>query len=119
MNITGNWIYKEDFEFGKSEGKVEITQTGNEVIGTFTFTEKVENNYEIEVVEKTKGTISDAKVLLESTEVTALQDDKEIDYLPNCFEVHLVSEDKLVGSTYDSEDVCGVFVLERKRSTEY
>lgn len=53
MNITGIWLNNEDFGYGKSEGKVEITQSGNEVRGIFTFTEKVENNYEIDVVEKT------------------------------------------------------------------
>ncbi|PLX20251.1 MAG: hypothetical protein C0599_09415 [Salinivirgaceae bacterium] len=113
MNITGTWSYTEDFEFGKSIGKVELTQTGNDVIGTFSFTEEVEGDYKIEVVEKVKGTISDGKVLLKSFEVKATQDNKEITYLPNSFEVFLVSENKLVGSTYDSEDVCGVFVMER------
>ena len=64
--------------------------------------------------EKTKGQIHDGKLLLKSTEVIAIQDGKEIDYLPNNFEVYLVSDEKLVGSTFDSENVCGVFVMERK-----
>ena len=114
MNITGIWTYNEDFEFGKSEGEVEISQTGNKVTAIFSFTEKVENNYEIDVIEKTKGVISDGKVLLESVEVKAVQDNRKIEYLPNTFEVHLVSENKLVGSTFDSEEVCGVFVMDRK-----
>jgi hypothetical protein len=118
MNISGIWIYNEDFGFGKSEGEVKITQAENEVTGTFTFTEKVENAYKIDVVEKAKGIIYDGKVLLESIEVTALQNNKVIEYLPNSFEAHLVSENKLVGSTFDSEDVCGVFVLERIKSQE-
>jgi hypothetical protein len=114
MNISGIWTYKEDFGFGESEGEVEFTQIGSEVSGTFTFTENVENDYKIDVTEKVKGTISDGKVLLESIEVIALQNNKEIDYLPNNFEIHRILENKLVGSTFDSEDVCGVFVLERK-----
>lgn len=113
MNITGGWTYKEDFEYGKSEGQVEITQAGDEVTGVFTFTEEVKNDYKIDVIESVKGTILDGKVLLKSAEVTATQDNKRIDYLPNNFELHLVSDNKLVGSTYDSEDVCGVFVMER------
>lgn len=113
MNITGTWTYKEDFEYGKSKGKVELNQVGDEVTGIFTFTEQVENDYKISVTEKTKGTILNGKVLLEILEVSALQNDKAIDYLPNNFEVHLMSENKLVGSTFDSDNVCGVFVLER------
>lgn len=116
MNISGNWTYNEDFEYGTSTGEVEITQEGNEVSAIFTFTERVENNYEINVVEKVKGTITNGKVLLKSTEVQATQKSREIDYLPNTFEVHLISKDKLVGSTFDSEDICGVFVLERKNT---
>jgi hypothetical protein len=113
MNISGNWTYKEDFEFGNSEGEVKVTQDGNEVNAIFTFTEKVENNYEINVIESVKGFVSDKKVVLESQQVKATQNGKTIEYIPNNFEVYLVSENKLVGSTYDSEDVCGVFVMER------
>ena len=113
INISGTWTYKEDFEFGKSEGKVEIIHNKNKVFATFSFTEEVENDYRIKVVEKTEGTISVDTVLLESTEVTAIQDGRKIDYLPNHFEVHLVSKNRLVGSTYDKENVCGVFVMEK------
>ena len=118
MNISGIQKYSEDFELGKSNGEAEIIQKGNEVQATLKFTEEVENNYRINVIEKVKGTISDSKVLLKSIEVEAIQDGIEIDYLPNNFEVHLVSENMLVGSTYDCEDVCGVFVLEKRRKTE-
>lgn len=113
MNFSGKWTYKEDFEYGKSTGTVELRQSNDCVTGIFTFTEEVKQNYRINVVEHVKGNISDGKVLLESTAVSAIQDGKEIEYLPNTFEVHLVSENKLVGSTFDSEDVCGVFVLEK------
>jgi len=113
MNIGGVWTYKEDFALGKSEGKVEIVQTNNSVTAFFIFIEEVENDYKILVKEKTCGTIEKGKILLESVEVSAVQDGKEIEYLPNNFEVHIVSETKLVGSTYDSENVCGVFVMEK------
>jgi hypothetical protein len=113
MNITGNWLYNEDFEFGKSIGKAKLQHVEDRVSGILTFTEEVENEYKIEVIEKVQGTIANDKVLLESVEVKAIQNNKEIHYLPNCFDVFLVSENKLVGSTYDSENVCGVFVMER------
>ena len=78
------------------------------------FTEEVENNYSIQVTEKVKGILSNGKLLLESVEVKALQNGREISYLPNTFETHRITETQIIGSTYDSEDVCGVFVLERK-----
>lgn len=113
MNISGNWRYTEDFAFGNSQGKAELQQEGETITGTFSFTEEVKKEYRIDVVEKVRGVVSNNKVLLESTEVRAIQDGTEIDYLPNTFEMHLVSENKLVGSTFDSEEVCGVFILER------
>ncbi|WP_346858078.1 hypothetical protein [uncultured Draconibacterium sp.] len=113
MNISGNWTYKEDFEFGNSVGEVKVTQTGNDVSATFTFTEKVENDYEINVIESVKGIINKGKVVLESQKVKATQNGRTIEYIPNNFEVYLVSENKMVGSTYDSENVCGVFIMER------
>lgn len=113
MNVTGVWKYKEDFALGLSQGEVKLVQTDNTVYGEFTFVEKVEGNYEIEVFEKVKGEIVEGKALLKSIEVKALQDGKEVSYLGNNFEVHLVSDSKLVGSSYDEEEVCGVFTLER------
>ncbi|MCY1720049.1 hypothetical protein OU798_06830 [Prolixibacteraceae bacterium Z1-6] len=113
MNISGNWTYSEDFEYGNSAGEVKITQTGNNVSAVFTFTEKVENDYEIDVIEKVQGTITDGNILLESTAVKATQDNKEIEYIPNTFEIHRISGTKIIGSSYDHDNVCGVFVLER------
>jgi len=117
MNATGQWKYKEDFEYGKSEGEVKLVQIENKLYGEFTFTEKVENgnddDYKINVFEKVKGEIIEGKVLLESIEVVAKEQDVEIEYIPNNFELHLISENKLVGSTYDADNVCGVFTLER------
>ena len=113
MDISGKWSYIEDFDFGTSEGEVHLTQNGNLVSGIFTFTEEVKNDYRIDVEESVTGRIDNGKLLLESIAVKAMQDGEEITYLPNTFEVHLVSESKLVGSTFDSEEVCGVFVLKR------
>ncbi len=93
---------------------VELEQKGNFVKGVFTFTEEVKNDYKIDVVEKVEGIISNGRAILRSVEVTAIQGGQKINYLPNNFEVYLVSENKLVGSTYDSENVCGVFTMERK-----
>lgn len=113
MDISGKWTYTEDFDYGKSIGEVDFVQADNEVIGLFTFTESVVDYYSIDVQEKVKGTINNGTLLLESFEVKALENDSDVEYSPNNFEVHLVSENRLVGSTYDSEDVCGVFVMER------
>jgi hypothetical protein len=113
MDLTGNWNYSEDFEFGNSKGECKITQENNSVFAEFHFTEQVSGDYKIDVYEKTKGEIIDGKLLLESIEVLATDGEKNIGYLPNTYELHLVSDKKLVGSTFDDEIVCGVFVLDK------
>jgi hypothetical protein len=114
MNVTGLWKYTEDFEFGNSVGEVRFVQMDDSLYGEFNFTEKVDDDYEIVVFEKVKGKIVEGKAVLESIEVLAKENDKVVDdYIPNNFELHLISEDKLVGSSYDAENVCGVFTLER------
>ena len=116
MNVTGLWKYKEDFEFGNSVGEVRLVQMEDTLNGEFNFTEKVEDDYEIVVFEKVKGKIIGGKAILESIEVLAKENDRVVDdYIPNNFELHLISDDKLVGSSYDAENVCGVFTLERLR----
>ncbi|MCK5824652.1 MAG: hypothetical protein KAG96_04525 [Ichthyobacteriaceae bacterium] len=111
MNITGKYTYNEDFEYGESVGAVTLYQNNETVWGQFTFTEKVEDDYEIEVWERVKGVVVDNKVVLKSFAVIAHQNGKEIEYLPNTFEANIVANNKLVGHTSDTEDVCGVFVL--------
>ena len=114
MDITGKWTYREDFDYGKSVGEVDFIQAENEVIGLFTFTESVDGFYTVEVSEKVKGTIKDGTVLLESFEVEAMENNTKADYYPNTFDVQLIAASKMVGSTFDNDSVCGVFVLERK-----
>jgi hypothetical protein len=116
MNLSGLWSYNEDFAFGKSTGKVIIRHNYNEVEAEFIFTEKVENHYNIEVVEKTRGQISERKIILESCEVKAIQNGHPIGYLPNTFEIQRITANKMVGSTFDTENVCGVFVMEKIKS---
>jgi len=114
MNVTGLWKYTEDFEFGNSVGEVRLVQMDDSLYGEFNFIEKVEDDYEIVVFEKVKGKIFEGKAVLESTEVIAKENGRVVDdYIPNNFELHLISNDKLVGSSYDAENVCGVFILER------
>lgn len=114
MNVTGMWKYTEDFEFGKSIGEVRLVQIEDSLYGEFNFTERVEDDYEIEVFEKVKGKIIEGKAILESTEVIAKENNEIVkDYIPNNFELHLISDNKLVGSSYDAENVCGVFTLEK------
>lgn len=113
MNIEGTWTYHEDFEYGTSTGMVKLTQKGNEVEALFSFTEQVEDDYCIKVEEQARGGVKGNKLVLKSLRCEAYQGDRPIEYLPNNYEIYLTSATRLVGSTYDEANVCGVFVLEK------
>ena len=113
MNLTGNWKYNEDFGAGNSVGEVVLLQKDKMLYAEFNFVEQIEGDYRIEVFEKLQGEIKDNKVLLESIEVVARNNEGEIKYMPNSFEVHIVTEKRLVGSSFDADNVCGVFTMER------
>ena len=113
MNLSGNWKYSEDFGAGNSVGEVLLLQKDEMLYAEFSFVEQIEGDYRIEVFEKLQGKIEDNKVLLESIEVIAKNSNGIIKYLPNSFEVHIMSDNKLVGSSFDEDNVCGVFTMER------
>jgi len=113
MNLTGNWKYSEDFGAGNSVGEVVLLQKDEMLYAEFNFVEQIDGDYRIEVFEKLHGEIKENKVLLESIEVIARNSEGEIKYMPNSFDVHIVSENKLVGSSFDADNVCGVFTMER------
>ncbi len=113
MNLTGNWSYSEDFGAGNSTGEVILKQVEDKLYADFSFVEEIDGDYRIEVQEKLEGEIKNSEVLLKSMEVIARNKNGIIKYLANSFEVHIVSENKLVGSSFDTDNVCGVFIMER------
>ncbi len=113
-NLSGKWSYSEDFGMGNSSGEVILFHDGNTLTAEFVFTEKVDNGYEIRVEETAIGEIIDGKAILESSEVNAWNKEGElVKYLPNNFEINIMSETKIVGSTYDQDLVCGVFIMNK------
>lgn len=114
MDITGKWTYNENFDFGESVGLAELVQNGEVVSGVLYYIETVEGDYEIEVEEHVKGSITEKRLVLNSISVCAKEKGVEVEYNPNVFDIHLSSETKIVGSTYDKEGVCGVLVMEKK-----
>lgn len=113
-DLSGKWKYSEDFGQGTSIGEVVLFHNDNTLKAEFVFTEKVDNGYEIHVEESAIGEIIYGKSLLESSAVKAWNKEGElVKYLPNNFEINIISDSKIVGSTYDQDLVCGVFVMEK------
>ncbi len=113
-DLNGKWNYSEDFGMGNSIGEVTLFHNDNTLKAEFVFTEKVDNGYEIRVEETCIGEIADGKAVLESSEVKAWNKEGElVKYLPNNFEMNIMSGTKIVGSSYDQDLVCGVFIMNK------
>jgi len=113
MNLSGKWIFKEDFSFGKDEGKAELEQVGHKLFGTLEFTETIEEEAPFKVRCKLEGTIDDNNVVLNVVEFKIIESSEPIDYYPEKREGMINSNGQIVGSSEDEQGVCGVFVMER------
>ncbi len=114
MNVTGKWIFKEDFSFGKDEGEAELKQVGSEITGTLKFTEFIDEEPPFEVKCELKGSLNGNKILLHVVSYEILNSTIQIEYFPEVRDGIINANGQIVGSSEDEQGVCGVFILEKK-----
>lgn len=112
MNLTGNWIFKEEFETGVNSGFARLSQEGHKIIGTFELTETLKGRAPIHVVQQVEGIVMAGKIIIKGTriEVTNGGDDST-EYSPDTWEGTLNSSGDIIGSSIDQEGICGVFTM--------
>jgi len=113
-DISGRWKFTEEFECGLDNGIAFFTQNGNVITGYIEYQETIEDEMPFFVRQEVSGTIHENHVNLKG--VKALSPDGSIidDYNLDTMEGTLTHEGKIVGHSFDSKDICGVFVLERE-----
>ncbi len=112
-NITGTWIYSEDFGFGNDKGKAVLKQDGKKVTGAFEYTERIDDEEPFEVRQMIEGDFDGELLEIKGVSVE-LSEGCDIVYNLDEWEGRLTEEGKIVGSSFDAEGLCGVFVLERE-----
>ncbi len=112
-SLTGKWIFTEEFECGTDKGFAYLEQSGENLVGYLEYEECIEDEEPFLVRQKVEGTIKGNKVLLKGVEAQH-PDGKPIpDYNLDVLEGTYTHEKRIVGHSYDSEDICGVFVMTR------
>ncbi|MGQ1784157.1 MULTISPECIES: hypothetical protein [unclassified Saccharicrinis] len=112
MNLSGKWSFKEEFDFGKDEGEVVLTQAGNRVYGILGFTEFIEDEIPFKVKCHLDGRLEGNKIKFEVVGVE-LSSTETLEYFPEKREGIINANGQIVGSSEDEQGVCGVFVMER------
>jgi len=112
-DISGKWKFTEEFECGTDEGYAYLTQDGEEINGYLEYKEAIEDEEPFMVKQVVSGTIHNNQISLKGNSVTSPDGSPINDYNLDTMHGTLTHEGKIVGHSFDSEDICGVFVMER------
>ncbi|MFA8449591.1 MAG: hypothetical protein ACEPOW_02730 [Bacteroidales bacterium] len=114
MNLTGKWIFEEDFYFGKDFGELVWSQKGTEIEGVLKFTEEIQGDKPFDVELQIQGEINGIQIYFRAVAFEIINAVEDIDYSLDSWEGIINRHGQIVGSSYDEDGICGVFTLTRK-----
>ncbi|MGD9976337.1 MAG: hypothetical protein AB7S54_00175 [Bacteroidales bacterium] len=112
-DISGRWLFSEEFECGTDRGFAVLNQNGNLITGYLEYEECVEDEESFWVRQEVSGSIEGSKVKLEGIKAISPSGEELAGYNLDMLEGTYTHEEKIVGHSYDCDDICGVFVMNR------
>jgi len=113
IDLTGRWLFFEDFGVGNDNGWLNWTETCGVLDGELEFTERIEDDTPFSIKLKVKGTRKGNKVKFKATTILWLKTDEPMTYNLDKWEGIVNPQGVIVGSSIDAEGVCGVFTLRK------
>lgn len=113
-DISGKWKFSEEFECGIDNGIAFFVQDGNAIKGYLEYIEKIEDEEPFDVKQEVTGEINGHHLKLQGINATSKDGSEIKDYNLDTLEGTLTHEGKIVGHSFDKEDICGVFVFKRE-----
>lgn len=110
-NISGRWIFTEEFDFGSDRGFALLTQDGDSVSGYFEYEESIEDEEPFMIRQYYTGIVEGDRITFIGERTTDLDGEPFDNYNLDTLEGTFTCEGKIVGHSFDCEDFCGVFVL--------
>lgn len=108
-DLTGRWLYREDYGYGVTEGELYLRQEGDRLSGRLVFTDRIEDEEPYMIQEFLEGTLEGKKVRIEAVEYDIIHAEHRIDYeLDSWFGV-LLDESTIKGVSRDDQGVEGCF----------
>lgn len=114
MDVTGTWIYKEDFEGGSDMGSAYLMQDGTKITGKIEYTELIDDEVPFHIQQSIEGLILNNKVVFKGTSYKVLNGEEGLEYSLDSWEGQLNSEGRIIGYSIDQSGICGIFTLDRK-----
>ncbi|MEH0155218.1 hypothetical protein V6R21_13815 [Limibacter armeniacum] len=115
MNLTGSWIYEEDFGYGMSRGVAELVQVGNKISGSIQLREEVDGEDPFTVVQQIEGSIQDDRVVMVGVSYEVKGQPENFEYCLDSWDGQLTNKDLIVGESEDSDGLIGIFVFKRQK----
>ncbi len=112
-DISGKWVFNEEFECGTDKGFAFFTQKGSQIGGYLEYEESIEDEQPFTVRQEVAGSFKRNKLKLEGTRAVTPDGNELVGYNLDTMEGTLTHEGKIVGHSYDCDDICGVFVMSR------
>ena len=112
-DISGKWIFNEEFECGADKGYAFIAQKGTQITGYLEYEEAIEDEEPFMVKQEFIGTFKRNKLKIEGKKATSPNGEELVGYNLDIQEGTFTREGKIVGHSHDCDDICGVFVMSR------
>ncbi len=113
-NLSGEWVFSEDFGVGYDSGRLKLTDTNGLLEGELAFTETIEGDSPFSILLKIKGTHKGSEVKFKAISISWLKTDEPMTYNLDKWEGIINQQGIIVGHSIDAEGVCGVFTLCRE-----
>lgn len=114
LDLTGRWIFLEDFGVGNDSGRLSWIEKGGVLEGELEFTEVLEDDAPFSIRLQIKGKRDGCHVKFKATSILWLQTDEPMTYNLDKWEGIVNPQGVVVGSSIDADGVCGVFTLRRE-----
>lgn len=113
MDLSGKWLFQEDFETGINSGIATIHQDDDKISGKLELTEKLMDESPIQLEQTIEGLIMGKKVIFKGQEFRLVNGPDECEYALDSWEGTINSEGQIIGSSIDQHGICGVFTMKR------
>ena len=113
MDLSGKWLFKEDFETGINSGVAIINQDEDQISGKLNLTEKLFDESPIQLEQTFEGLIMGKKVIFKGKAFRLINGPDDCEYALDSWEGTINSEGNIIGSSIDQHGICGVFTMER------
>ncbi len=112
-NLSGKWLYEEDYSYGKAKGELFLKQIGKLLVGKIIFIENIDSSNSIMVQEFLEGEINGSRIILQATEYDIIHSDHTISYELDCWKGVLLNEYTIEGESLDSQGTYGNFTFQK------